>query len=295
MVTPDIERPILRYHGGKWKLAPWIISLFPEHRVYVEPFGGAASVLMRKSRSYAEVYNDLESEVVNVFRVLRNPESAALLKHKLELTPFAREEFEAAYQLYETPIDRAWAVIVRAFMGFGSASMTRTHKTGFRSNSNRSGTTPAHDWMNWPQQIQAFTHRLQAVVIENRNALEVIKQHDSPQTLFYVDPPYPLHTRTSVSGSRGHCYSFELTDADHCLLAEALHAVEGMVVLSGYACSLYDENLYADWKRHEQQTYADGARERTEIIWMNPAASEALRREKQCLFSRDLPATEFML
>ena len=87
--------PEKRYHGGKWRLAPWIIEHFPPHRVYVEPFGGAASVLLRKPRSYAEVYNDRWSDVVNVFRVLRDPVRAAALKRLIALTPFARDEFAA--------------------------------------------------------------------------------------------------------------------------------------------------------------------------------------------------------
>jgi len=109
-------RPVLRYHGGKWRLASWIISHFPPHRVYVEPFGGAASVLLRKPRSYAEVYNDMDGEIVNVFRVLRDPARARELERVLRLTPFAREEFELSYIRDEDPIEQARRTIVRAFI-----------------------------------------------------------------------------------------------------------------------------------------------------------------------------------
>src|SRR4051812_49100283 len=111
-----ISRPVLRYFGGKWKLAPWIISQFPPHRIYVEPFGGGASVLLRKDRSYGEIYNDLDTEVVNVFRVLqRHPRR---LKRMLEVTPFARDEWELAYVRVKDPVERARRAIIRSFMGF---------------------------------------------------------------------------------------------------------------------------------------------------------------------------------
>src|SRR5690606_6837914 len=97
-------RPIIRYHGGKWRIAPWIISHFPEHRVYVEPFGGGGSVLLRKPRSYAEVYNDLDGEIVNLFRVARD--CGDELIRSVELTPFARDEFMLAYEETEDPIEQ---------------------------------------------------------------------------------------------------------------------------------------------------------------------------------------------
>jgi DNA adenine methylase len=283
--NPPPTRPILRYHGGKWKLAPWITSFFPQHRIYVEPFGGAASVLLRKERSYAEVYNDLDSEIVNLFRVVRDREMAVELERMLRLTPFARDEFMLAYCRSADPLQRAHSMVVRAFMGFGSAAMTRTHQTGFRANSNRSGTTPAHDWVNWPDQITAITSRLQGVVIENRNAFDVMAQHDGPQTLFYVDPPYPHETRSAIGRSRTHLYRHEMTDEDHIMLGAQLKNLEGMVVLSGYPCDLYDNVLYKDWQRYEREALADGARKRTEVLWLNEAAANALRTQGD-MFSR---------
>jgi len=257
-------RPVLRYHGGKWRLASWIISHFPPHRVYVEPFGGAASVLLRKPRSYAEVYNDLDGEIVNVFRVLRDPASARELERVLRLTPFAREEFELSYIRDEDPIEQARRTIVRSFMGFGSNAHNRA--TGFRSNSNRSGTTPAHDWAHYPDQIGAFVERLRGVVIENRPAIEVIRQHDSYETLHYIDPPY-------IHGARGAGqignYRYEMTDDDHRELAEVLRSVRGAVVVSGYPTPLYEE-LYAGWRMVARPAYADGARRRTEALWLSP-------------------------
>jgi DNA adenine methylase len=260
------KRPVLRYHGGKWILAPWIISHFPQHRVYTEAFGGAASVLMRKPRSYGEVYNDLDGEIVNLFRVLRG-ERAGELVAALRLTPFAREEFEESYEAAADGLEQARRTVVRSFMGFGSNAHNR--KTGFRSNSNRSGTTPAHDWANLPESIAAIVERLRGVAIEHRNAADVIAQHDAPTTLHYVDPPYPKGTRSDT----GNDYAHELTDDQHRELASTLRSVAGMVILSGYPCGLYDDELYADWHRVERAARADGARKRTEVLWLNAAAS----------------------
>ncbi len=266
-----ITRPVLRYHGGKWKLAPWIISNFPPHRCYVEPFGGAASVLMRKPRSYAEVYNDQWGIVVNVFRVLRDPEQARRLEELLRLTPFAREEFEQAgdveIESLTDPIERARLTIFRSFAGFGSAATNAAHATGFRANSNRSGTTPAHDWMNYPNNIAAFTTRLQGVVIENRPAIEVMRQHDTPETLHYVDPPYPHSTRNIKRGNS--YYAHEMTDEQHAELAAYLHQVKGKVLVSGYRCEMYDD-LFAGWTRLDYSTHADGAKDRIESLWLSP-------------------------
>lgn len=250
-------------------LAPWIISHFPKHRTYVEPFGGAASVLMQKPRSYAEVYNDLDGEIVSLFKILRDPSLAGELQRRLELTPFARDEFDAAYEKPSDEMEAARFLIIRAFMGFGSDGHNiESGKTGFRANSNRSGTTPAHDWVNYPKCLPQFTERLAGVVIENRDASEVIAQQDSPETLFYVDPPYVHETR----GAK-HNYRFELTNEDHAKLLKSLQAVRGMVLLSGYDNPLYDT---IGWQKAAKAAKADGARDRTEYLWFNPAAEIAM-------------------
>ncbi|WP_329959646.1 DNA adenine methylase [Proteus mirabilis] len=118
----SIKHPVIRYHGGKFRLAKWILSYFPEHRCYVEPFGGVASVLMQKERSYAEIYNDLDSEVVNLFKVLRDPELNIKLQEACLLTAYSRDEFMLAKEFIDKPLERARRMVVRACMGFGSAS-----------------------------------------------------------------------------------------------------------------------------------------------------------------------------
>lgn len=252
------------------------MSFFPPHRVYVEPYGGAASVLLQKPPAESEIYNDLDGEVVNVFQVLRDPDSAKVLRERLILTPFARVEFEMAYEPANEKIERARRTIIRSFMGFGSASFNSAHATGFRVyvGTNRQR-RPHQDWVSYPPQLSAFVERLQGVIIESRPALDVILRHQTDETLFYVDPPYPLSTRGAVSGVRQK-YRFEMSEEDHIALADVMHSVKGMVIISGYSCDLYNLDLYAGWERHEKETMADGANPRTEVLWINPACSKAI-------------------
>lgn len=265
------KRPILRYHGGKWMLASWIIAHFPQHRIYVEPFCGSASVLMQKPRVYSEVLNDQWDTVVNVFTVLRSRDKAKELERRLRLTPFSRTDYDRTFKAKPKrlgDVEAARLSILRSFAGFGSASTNGEYATGFRSNANKQGTVPAHDWANYPTHIGSFVERLQGVVIDNKPAIEVIKQQDTKETLFYVDPPYPHETRNMDRGNAS--YAFELTDDDHRSLAMLLRSVKGMVVISGYPCDLYDKELYPDWQRFERQHLADGARKRTEVLWISP-------------------------
>jgi len=252
-------------------LAPWIVSLMPAHRVYVEPFGGGASVLLRKDRSYAEVYNDLDGEIVNVFRVLRDQPQA--LVRSIELTPFAREEFANSYQPSEDPIEQARRTIARSFMGFGSAAVCG-ETSGFRANSNRLGTTPAMDWANLPAAIIHAVDRMRGVVIENRDATEVMRAHDSPEALHYVDPPYVHQTRSRGYKSSVKAYKHEMDDDQHQALAEVLMSLRGAVMVSGYRCDLYDD-LYRGWQRIDRAAHADGARDRIESIWLSRPANQA--------------------
>ncbi len=262
-------KPALRYHGAKWMLAPWIISNFAKHEVYTECFGGSAAVLLRKPSSYAEIYNDKNGMIVNLFRVLRDPEAAAELQRAVTLTPFSRVEFYGAVDCLElSPVERARRLLVRSYQGFGSNSCTTS--SGFRSNSNRSGSTPAKDWSRWPDRVPALVERLRGVIIEERTYQEVCAAHDAPSTLHYADPPYLPKTRTARHG-----YAEDMTEADHIELSEFMRSLKGMVVLSGYPSELY-ESLFSDWHRVEKSALADGARKRTEVLWLNAAAHDNL-------------------
>jgi DNA adenine methylase len=255
-------RPLVRYHGGKWMLAPWIIANMPKHRVYVEPFGGGASVLLRKARSYAEVYNDLDGEIVNLFRVVRD--NGHELTRRISLTPFSRVEFVEARVPSDDPVEQARRTLVKSYQGFGSASIQNL--TGFRSSSNRSGTTPAHDWANFPHALVPIIDRLRGVVIEHKDAADVMLHQDSPETLHFVDPPYVAATRDS-----GSDYRHEMSDSDHRVLASTLRSLRGMVVVCGYPSALYDE-IFDGWHVVMRDALADGAKDRTECLWISPNA-----------------------
>jgi DNA adenine methylase len=278
-------RPVLRWHGGKWLQAPDIIALFPPHRDYVEPYGGAASVLLRKPRTHGEIYNDLDDDVVNLFRVLQDDELASALVRKLYLTPFARCEFEIAWEIADDPVERARRLIIRSFMGFGAhahSDMSKGHRsTGFRSSSSRAGSTPATDWANYPPALSAIVERMRGVTIEHRPAMQVMAAHDRPTTLHFVDPPYLPETRGRKNPyDPKHLYRHDMTLDGHVELLAFLAGGElsGMVVLCGYPSDLYDDAL-TGWRRIERRALADGARERTEVLWLNPAVAEALDRQ----------------
>lgn len=265
----SIRRPVLRYHGGKWKLAPWIIGHFPEHKIFVEAFSGAASILLRKRRVHTEVISDLDGEIVNVFRVLRDPCRARELIRLLSFTPYSRAEYQDSYLTDGDPVEQARRTIVRSYMGYGSVGATSW--SGFRSGSRLSGTSAAGDWARLPAALEAVVERLRGVTIENRPAREVLTQYDSPVTLHYADPPYLLSTRNVHSASNS-VYRYEMSENDHRELAATLHRLRGMVVISGYASELYDEELFVGWQRFTTAARADSGAERTEVIWVSPNA-----------------------
>ncbi len=257
-------------------LAPWIIENMPAHRIYTEAFGGAASVLLRKPRSYAEVYNDLDGDVVNLFRVLRDAAAAERLRQAITLTPFSRTEFNQAYAPARNRVERARRLIVRSFMGFGSDGACGQYRTGFRPDSNKSGTTPAHDWRNWPEELPMIVNRLRGVVIEQEPAIRLLKRHDRPEALHFIDPPYHPETRArghvTRRGVRIKRYNVEMEHGDHVELLNVVRELAGMVILCGYRHPLYDRALL-DWVRVDRAAHADGARDRTECLWLNPAAA----------------------
>lgn len=268
--TTRPTRPILRYPGGKWLLAPWIVSFFPPHQTYVEPFCGAASCLLRKPRSYAEVLNDLDGEIVNLFRLLRDPALATELERQLALTPYARQEYEDAYLPTNDPMEQARRLLIRSWQGLHGEG-TLGQKTGWRSCADRRGTLPAHDWGRFPRCIGRFMERLQGVLIESRDALDIFPQYDSPQTLFYIDPPYDIDVCPNFNGYR-HTVNAPA-------LRLALDRVQGMAIVSGYRSPVYD-TLYSDWLRIDRATYAGTgqaqSRKRTESLWLNAACAETM-------------------
>ena len=266
----NIAHPVIRYHGGKFRIADWIISQFPPHKTYVEPFGGGGSVLLCKEPSQVEVYNDLDDEVVNLFRVLRS-DQAELLARQVYLTPFSRTELSHAYGVYGDPVEQARCLIVRAQMSFGSAGATRA-KHGFRYGETTKGYSSAKRWDKQPEIILQVVERFKNVFIENRGAINCIKDHDSQDTLFFVDPPYLTDTRQSSNQ-----YVHEMTDTQHKELLEVLLNVKGKVFISGYDHPIYNEAL-SGWKKLTKSVRASGRRGcvmRTECLWISKNAQHA--------------------
>lgn len=281
-----VTSPALRYHGAKFRLAPWILKFFPAHKCYVEPFGGAAGVLLQKERSYAEVYNDLDGDVVNFFRVLRDPVTRAQLIEVCALTPYAREEFELAWEPTIEPVERARRIAVRAQMGFGSAGASKG-TTGFRIDTKREYGTAQMLWTEYPASIAATGERFANVLIENRPAIEVIAQHDGIETLHFVDPPYVFGTRYKQGGGRSN-YRHEMSDKDHAELLARLLSLGGMVVLSGYETDMYHDML-AGWQVHTTNSRiaaGRGAAIRKEMVWLNPACVDGLSNARGGLFGK---------
>lgn len=282
MKSISVKRPIMRYHGGKWRMAKFIIQHMPPHKIYVEPFGGAASVLMQKPRVYGEIYNELDENISNVFEVLRDEKKAMELKRKIELTPYSLSEFRKLIKANPQKLDaveRARRTLFLSQSGFSSDTATRSQGQGFRAVRMGLGNyhTAAIDWMKYPHHLKEFIERLRGVVITCFPAIECIEKYDSPQTLFYVDPPYVHSTRTN--GARG--YRFEMSNADHVELASVLHNVKGMVLLSGFRCDLYDD-LYKTWRRLDIQMRGQsskGVKLNTESLWLSnnvPTANEVM-------------------
>ncbi len=273
-----ITAPVIRYHGGKFRLAHWVLEHFPPHTCYVEPFGGAAGVLVQKPRSYSEVYNDLDQDIVNLFEVLRDGDMRQRLTEQLVLTPYSRTEFEEAWLATDDQVERARRTVIRAQMGFGSAGATKGI-TGFRIDTKRQYGTAQQLWSRFPEQLAAIGQRLAGVLIENRQAVEVMTAHDAPSTLHYVDPPYMHATRVRGS-AKGRYYRHELDDGQHQELLATLKNLKGMVVLSGYPHEMYEAVLQGWTRNHTNARISAGrgAATRQECLWLNPACMNALHQ-----------------
>jgi len=284
-VTPS--RPVLRYHGGKFGkagcLADWILGHVPPHECYVEPFGGGASVLLRKPRTLNEVYNDLFGEVVTLFRVLRDRALCAELLRSVSLTPYCESELRAAFGppdgLCEVEVARR--LLVRSWQTIGHDAATSYRHSGFRGGTKTAVRDPGLDWRGLPDALARVADRLQGVHVYERPYEYVLDKYDGERTAFYVDPPYLPETRAKAQ--RG-AYAFEMDTAAHERLAERLHALKGMVVLSGYDSELYDR-LYRGWGRFDRRVFANGKGtrkpERLEVLWVNDAAMRARRNAQQ--------------
>lgn len=267
----QVDRPPVRYYGGKWRVGNWVIEQFPPHKCYVEPFCGGASVLLQKSPAWVEVLNDLNDDVIAFFDCLRD--RPAELVRAILLTPYSREELRRAR--IEAPandrLEKARRFYIRQWQSYGSG--VGKSSTGWRFQVGNGGETRANAVGSWNriEHLWAAAKRLKMVQIEHDDAFKVIERFDGPGTLFYVDPPYVHETRYHSSPSKG--YAFEMTDEDHRRLAGVLKSVRGMVVLSGYPSGLYDE-LFSGWKRLEREVQDINSAKKTECLWLSPRTAE---------------------
>lgn len=263
--------PILRYHGGKWRLAPWILERLPAHRVYLEPYCGAASLLLRKERCDIEIINDLNGRLVNLFRVIR--ERPQELAEMLALSPYSESEYQAAREVAADSLEDARRMLILGWQGHGSTACAGGRLSGWRRGVRQRGPHSANQWARLPDSVHEFAQRLAGVFIEQRPALELIDYWGSEEgALIYCDPPYLPITRGPGEGTRG--YAFEMTEDDHIALAKALHASPAAAAISHYPCDLYSE-LYSDWECHSREALADGAAARIECLWVKPRNHQA--------------------
>jgi DNA adenine methylase len=259
------DTPVLRYLGAKWQLADWIIAQFPPHKIYVEPFAGSASVFFRKYPSQVEYLNDMDGNVVNFFRMLR--ERGNELIRAIELTPYSREEYELAFDPCDDPIERARRFYVACWQSFAA---TVIYKSGWRYQKTQLMRSTVPREFSRTDGLEVAIKRLKQAYIECRPAVEVIERLDSDETLFYVDPPYVKKSRSNGSRNR---YTCEMTDEDHVMLAEVLCQARGMVILSGYKSELYDR-LFAGWTVLEKSTTTNGNGQATEYLWLSPRTAD---------------------
>ena len=236
-----LERPIVKYYGSKWNVADWIISRFPKHSTYVDVFGGSACVLLKKPKQGTEVYNDINQDIVNLFRVVRDETKSKKLADAIYMTPWSRVEFELAYEQTDDEIERARRLITRSFLGWGARGATVN--PGFRwiSDYKYERATLNQFCSYLPQDILDACNRLKQVQIECLDYKALVERYDATDTLFYFDPPYIHETRVSTK-----VYEGEMSHQDHVEFLEIAANIKGLAIVSGYSSSLYLEFL-KDW------------------------------------------------
>lgn len=255
-------RSIIKYPGSKWSTADWIISKFPEHHSYLEPFFGSGAVLFTKERSKIETVNDLDGDVVNLFRWIRNDPKQ--LADCIYMTPYSRDVYNQACEAQYSesdPFMRAVYFYIRMMMGHGFR--TTGERVGWKNDvQGREAAYAARHWCQLPDMIMTAAERLRGVQIENQPAVKLIKRFNYPNVLIYADPPYLLSTR------HGKQYRCEMTEDDHEELLETIMQHRGPVIISGYHSTLYDDKL-RDWYSETLEVRNQLSKPRTEVLWMN--------------------------
>jgi DNA adenine methylase len=265
---PKKRRILFGWYGGKFSHLDWLLPLLPRTHHYCEPFSGSAAVLINREPSPVETYNDIDGDVVNFFRVLRDKPDDII--RAIALTPFAREEFyDAIYDETKgiSDLERARRFYVRARQARTGLAQTATlGRWANCKKTSRSGMSGVISrWFGGVDALAEIAERLLRVQIENRPAVDVIRLYDGPDTLFYCDPPY-LHSTRGDSKA----YGFEMDTEEHRDLAHALNACKGKVAISGYRCELMDE-YYESWRRFDApiKNCHSIKKPRQECLWMN--------------------------
>lgn len=277
---PGLRSP-LQWYGGKGMMTRYLVPLFPPHKCYVETHGGGAWCLFAKPPSPIEVYNDIYSELVNVFRVLQDPEQFGQFLRLVSLTPYSREVFDECRATLDKKVSLVeyaykWYILARwAYAGHFGDVWEVTAKE-----SNRQMMAHISAWLSTVEQLPDIAARLLRVAIENLDAIELIPKYDTENTFFYVDPPYIHKTRNTHTqgGTISKGYKHEMTDKDHARLLELLLQVKGKVMVSGYQNELYRDMLEArGWERIDFTARATSAQRthkgmhtlRIESVWLN--------------------------
>lgn len=287
------KRSPIIWFGGKGMMLAKLLPLLPSHKIYAEAFGGGGSMLFGKDPAPVEIYNDLNSGLVNFFRVLRDPDRAAKLHFLANATPMSREEYDhcrATWRQCEDDVERAyrWFVVARmSFAGrFGGSWGLSV------ASSNRGMAQSTSKWISTHAMLGEAHHRLMRVQIEHVDFRRFIEHYDSRETLFYLDPPYVLSTRKSGG------YEHELTEEDHADLVKLVLNSQGMFLLSGYPNDLYKPLEKAGWQRREFETFCNSVgrtaaaglkgtgvmreeHKRTECVWISPNVTARMKDSKQ--------------
>lgn len=275
------------WYGGKFSHLDWLLPLLPDCLHYCEPFAGSGAVLLNRYPSPVETYNDIDGEVVNFFKVLR--EEKETLIEQIALTPFSREEFGIACELDpKLPnLERARRFYIRARqVRTGLAQTASIGRWANCKNTSRAGMSGVVSrWLGGVEQLDFIAERLLRVQIENRPALDVIDLYDNKESLFYCDPPYIHETRGDTKS-----YGFEMNDYDHKKLAETLNSIEGFAAVSNYECALMDE-LYppGKWtKIYSPEKVIHSTKDiRQEILWVNYNIEELKTKNDYSLFANE--------
>ena len=265
-------RAPLPWYGGKFYYAEQIINHFCDHRVFIEPFGGAGNIILNKLPSEVEIFNDLDGRLVNFFRVLRDKQQFEELIRLCQLTPYSRGEFRDVVLSEEpiTPVESAWWFFVRCRQSMGGLGMSHLTEASWAISlrTRRGMAEPVSKYLSAIDGLQEIAERFRSVVIEQIEAKQLIRKHDRDDVFFYCDPPYVPETR---HGAQAKTYGYEMSYEDHVELLELLKDSKARVALSGYACELYDDAL-PSWRRatfEGKSHIANSGQSRTEILWMN--------------------------